>query len=241
MRTSQAKLLRFVFALGLLSFGTSAWASDAEHESSDSHGASDSASAHEPSVTESEPELPVLRIPESVHDITLPSNLWEMISGRQLLVGSVTFFPISMEVEEKTKGVLKQPAFRVQFPKGGGNFDLHQMVRPVRGTFFVRFPKELGEAGAKVFFVSRSPEIEIQGRKVGGGCHRFFEVTKGVWSASQGQGLAFNTSEDRHVLALGGSFVFVIAKGAQVEVAQVTFFDSQKKQWTCPPRGEVSK
>lgn len=207
-----------------------------------------SAGASEP--TPAEPAVKVKVIRELPGDFLVPPKLWDQLLSHSKLKevkasiegqedevtgSSVLFATLNLRLTEKNPGVLKEPVMEFQFPKGGGQIDLSQVVSGNPGTFFVKF--EIGDGRLnptfEAFHLSKARRRKFDGRIFGGGCKSFTKITKIIQSYGQGPGLAFNTTRDLHVSSLGGHFLFSWSNGDATTVTQVKFFDSTKPQYHC--------
>lgn len=205
------------------------------------------------SKNHSEPEVRhEVQLADATDDVRVPASLWDLMEGKLLPTetkpeinfaaaeksASYIFTPIQVLLDEKNEGVLKKPSMNLEFARGGGSVDLSDFVTEQRGSFFVKFnlteelnnPKDL-----KVFFVSGARKRKISEEVVGAGCNTYFDITKKFDAKFVKQGLKVNTTRDRHVSVLAGTFVFSVKKDNQVYISQVTFTDSRNKHLLCEP------
>jgi hypothetical protein len=177
------------------------------------------------------------QMPEITTDLAIPSKLWEKISPGEMQAGIVLFAPVSVVLTEKNKGVLKDSSKKVfHFPKGGGELDLAQFINDERrGTFYLNF-EFAGFSNIetpKVFFLGQTKKQKIENEILGLGCRTFVEISHALLMQQGKPGLAFNTTDSRHVIAMGGTFIFSFEKDKHIHVAQITFKDSSKENFFC--------
>lgn len=142
--------------------------------------------------------------------------------------------PVHVILTEKNPGVLVAPVIRVRFPRGGGTLDLSQWVTEKPGSFYMRFDlPEAGEDPTSSWFVSRARARKFGDEIWGAGCKKFFRLPMDLSNVSDGPGLKANTTQDRHIAVLGGTYVFGLERGRQKFVTQVSLIDSRKPHLFC--------
>lgn len=150
---------------------------------------------------------------------------------------SVQFIPLKVTFTEKNPGVLKQPAIQYVLPNGGGHIDLSKVVGTVSGSFFVKVEVDLDPKDSPSYwFVSRSKKRRIEGEIWGGGCNTFYSLDKFAEKQLFTGEFLVNTTRDRHVTLLGGSFLFASRKSRDIKIAHLTFSDTTKDQLFCENR-----
>ncbi len=151
-------------------------------------------------------------------------------SLKTTVLGEVRVFLV-----EKNPGILRHPAIEVIFPRGGGTLDLAKYLSGQRGTFFVGFEFQSLAAATqkKVVFLSQAKRRKIGGQIFGSGCNQFFDVTDKFIQAMTVEGIKVNTTQDRHIGVLGGTFLFAAEIGGETQVAQVRVVDSQNNKLFC--------
>lgn len=170
---------------------------------------------------------------ESGADVKIPVQIWDrmgVVEGRD----TITFAPARIKLIEKTSGVLVEPEIEIRLPRGGGEIDLAQFVKKnVQGTFKVLFDLEAQDAVAAdktlAFFISRTKKRKLDGEVWGAGCKKFMDIKKYLLSEGKTTGIEVNTTKNRHISVIGGTFFFSMAK----QVTQVTFKDSQQTHLFC--------
>lgn len=147
-----------------------------------------------------------------------------------------TFTPIRVILEQKNEGVLIHPKIALQLARGGGRVDLSELVTSQNGSFYLSF--ELAEEmkdskDLKVFFISDAKKRKLGHEVIGGGCQSLFDLSKKFEAQFLKSQLKLNTTRDRHLSVIGGSFVFSVKKDNQVYISQISFTDTKKKHLFC--------
>lgn len=193
-----------------------------------------------------------IQLADSTDDIRVPASLWDLMEGKILPLekkpevnfsaaeksAGYIFVPVRVLLDEKNEGVLKKPHMNLIFARGGGTIDLAEFVTEQKGSYFVKFDlaEELGHSKElKVYFVSGAKKRKIADEVVGAGCNTFFDISKKFDAQFVLQGFKVNTTRDRHISVLGGTFVFSVKKDNQIYISQVTFTDSSNKHLLCEP------
>jgi hypothetical protein len=173
----------------------------------------------------------VVEFSEFARDVKIPKQVWKElgeITGKNV----ITFGEVKVTLKEKNPGVLIEPEIHFRFPKGGGIIDLSNYIQTDNpGTLFVFIEVVEGVSGdgGKIFFIPQTKKRKIDGDVWGAGCNKYLDVKKFILGEGQKKGIEVNTTDFRHLSVIGGSFF--IANG--LEVAQVTFQDSQQKSLFC--------
>ncbi len=145
------------------------------------------------------------------------------------------FEPLKVFLIERNKGLLKGHNIALSFAPGGGELDLHDWVQPLRGSFYVAFeylPK-IEKPDTKVFFLSNSIIRKIGSDIVGSGCDKYFDLSKAVSSAMMRDGFLLNTSDQRHVSALAGTYVFASIYDRKLHLASLVIHDEEHRALQC--------
>lgn len=183
-------------------------------------------------------------------DFLLPPSLWDKllmnssvkeltasVEGQEdeLQGSSILFAPLKVQLIEKNPGVLQDPVIEYQFPKGGGQIDLKDVVTGKPGTFFVKFDLTEAQADSKfeAFHLSKARKRKFDNRVFGGGCKSYTRITAVLAASSYRKGIPVNTTRDLHVSSLGGHFILSWGNADSTSVTQVKFFDSTKPQYFC--------
>lgn len=147
----------------------------------------------------------------------------------------ILFAPVTVYLVEKNEGIVKGEAVKIELPKGGGDIDLSRYVTGNNGSFYVGFdfPEFADSTAQKVLFVSQARKRKIDDKVFGAGCNQILDITNKYMLAMKAEGLKVNTTRERHLSTLGGTFLFSAQKAGSVFVAQVSFKDSQYKNLFC--------
>jgi hypothetical protein len=129
----------------------------------------------------------------------------------------------------------------MSFAAGGGDIDLSDFVNPLKGSFYLvaEFMPDLEGATRKTFFVSNSITRQRKEERIGSGCHDYYDVTSAFNKAALGEGLLLNTTDERHVSALAGTYIFAALNVGQsrndkkLYLASLTIHDSAHRELTC--------
>lgn len=151
-------------------------------------------------------------------------------SSKEIVFSDVTVFLV-----DKNPGILKSEALRFELPRGGGEIDLSQYVTDRQGSFYVgfEFPAFTEAKQSKVLFVSKARKRRLGETVFGAGCNQILDITTKFNLAMLGEGLKVNTTRERHISTLGGTFLFSAEKGDSIYVAQVSFVDPEHKALFC--------
>lgn len=189
--------------------------------------------------------------PEFTQDIKIPTKLWDEIEkiakgeNQDAITTSIDdlastgldvhFTSIEVLLNEKNKGVLKHPSYKIKMPIGGGEIDLSTLMADKNGSFYLGFslPSEYTDLDYKVFFVSRGKKRKIDNEVIGSGCNVYFELTKEFNKKMKKEGILVNTTRYRHISLLAGNFIFVAQKEKKTLLTQVQFTDSTNKALLC--------
>lgn len=188
-------------------------------------------------------------MPAPQTDVKLPSKLWSLFENPNLEEKAETetfdqkpteFLPIKVYLHERNKGILGGFNHELSFQAGGGDLDLKDFVTEKSGSFFIGF-----EADAKVpldhlrvYFMSDSEERKLAGDVYGSGCNTYFEITSAFKKAMAKDGFLVNTTSQRHVSALAGTYFFVNEQGEKLYLTRLTIRDSRYPSLHCKKRLE---
>ena len=183
-----------------------------------------------------------IHITESPDEIQIPSRIFDLINPQNLKINLV-FVPVTLILKEKNPGILKKPELRIEYPRGGGTLDLSQWLTGRQGSFYVRFEFDEGSGhdGKKTFFVSRVRKRRVENEILGSGCRKFMEIQSALNRSAKSEGLLVNTTHQRHLAVLGGSFVFTSLQGKELRLSQVSFIDRTQSQYFCSPAEKSEK
>jgi hypothetical protein len=232
------KNLKFIFILIVLFIGFRSASLAEDHGGGHSGGGHEEAKP-EPIVEEpvDDGDMKIYKLDETGSDVRVPIKIWTEILGEgKLKADDISFTNIRVRFKEKNPGVLIDPEFIVELPRGGGEIDLFRFVKDRPGTFKIFFDvRNMAHAKkAKVFYVSKARKRKLDDQVWGVGCKKFLDVTDFVLKKSAKDGIEVNTTRSRHLSVLMGHFIFAADK----RMAQVTFKDSSQPNLNCDTSGE---
>ncbi|NUN05473.1 MAG: hypothetical protein HUU57_06910 [Bdellovibrio sp.] len=188
-------------------------------------------------------------------DIKVPTKIWELVEfksaspdaadahggghggGRAASASSknLVFSDLQIFLVEKNPGVVAGEAVKISLPKGGGTVDLSRFISNKQGTFYVgfEFPEFADVEAKKVIFISNTKKRRIGNQVFGAGCNQILDITDRFMQEMKGEGLKVNTTQERYVSVMGGTFLFAAQKGSDVFLAQVTFTNPQQAALFC--------
>ncbi len=186
-------------------------------------------------------EYQEVKVDDLPDDVKIPSKAWGLLEFKTTgeespsATKNIIFSEVNVYLVEKNPGVIQGEAVKISLPKGGGTIDLSRFVNEQRGSFYVgmEFPEFQEATGKKVFFISRARKRKIGAQVFGAGCNQFFDITDRFFKEMAVEGIRVNTTKDRHLSVLGGTFLFAAQKNNDVHVAQVTFTSSQQTALFC--------
>lgn len=148
------------------------------------------------------------------------------------------FAPLKVYLVERNDGILGGRHHQIDLASGGGDIDLAEFVKPLNGSFYfvVEFIPEVENLDRKVFYLSNALIRKRKDERVGAGCNVFFDVSRAFSKALKGQGFLINTSEQRHVSALAGTYFFAAVHEQKLYIAHLKITDSRYREILCPPR-----
>lgn len=203
-----------------------------------------------------------IKIEELAEDIKLPSTAWDLLEfktvaaapaeahgdashgegshggegeGKAAPAKNYTFSDVTVYLVQKNEGVVQGEAVKIQLPKGGGKIDLSRYISNQPGTFFVgfEFPAFETAAAKKVVFVSRTRKRKIGAQIFGAGCNQIIDITDRFLTEMKGEGIKVNTTQERYLSVIGGTFLFSAQTASDVLLAQVTFVHPQFQHLFC--------
>lgn len=181
-----------------------------------------------------------VEISESYIDTHIPKQLWEKMeevdpNEKGSKQKSYKLSSVKLILHEKNSDVLKKSHTIFSLTRGGNVFDLQDLVGATKGTFFLQFdlPEELQDPNTKIYFISNSKKRRIGEEIIGSGCGKYFDLSKNFSTHFVKKAFPVNTTKDRHVSTLAGTFLFVLKKDDQILLAQTSFTDSKMTHLLC--------
>lgn len=174
-------------------------------------------------------------------DIAIPKAFIQTIEAdlaneSKILNPVYIFIPLKVQFKEKSPETLISSSIDYVFPKGGGQLDL-QSVATGQGTFYFSFPPEqfheLPEL-EHLFYISQSPITKIDKEDFGLGCGKWIDLKKRFLDFQKPNFIRVNTTLNRHIHVLAGSYIFVFRKLNQIFLTQITLSDSKNANQLCP-------
>lgn len=185
----------------------------------------------------------VVKIDEIPEDFKIPANIWTMIekTGEEKKSGEpsssgIFYSTLKVFFTEKNPGILQNPSYLIDLPRGGGTVDLSRYLSGQHGTFYVGFElsAEFQEGtNFKVFYISNGRKRKLEDRVYGAGCHQYLEITHKFLEMMKAEGIKVNTTRQRHVTVLAGHYIFSVIKENRIYITQVTITDTQNKNLLC--------
>jgi hypothetical protein len=155
--------------------------------------------------------------------------------GKAAPAKTFTFSDIIVHLVQKNEGIVEGEAVKIHLPKGGGSIDLSRYITSQQGSFYVgiEYPAFETATAKKVVFVSRTRKRKIGAEVFGAGCNQVFDITDRFQKEMAGEGLKVNTTQERYISVIGGTFLFSAQKDNEVLLAQVTFTNPQYQHLFC--------
>ncbi len=143
--------------------------------------------------------------------------------------------PLKVYLIERNKGVLKGQNIALSFVAGGGQLDLSEYTSNLKGSYSVAFEfmPEVEKGETRVFFLSNSVLRKMSGATIGSGCNTYFELTKSFGQAMKRDGFLVNTSDQRDVSALAGTYVFAQTIDDKIHMATLVIKDDSHRALQC--------
>ncbi|WII72899.1 hypothetical protein QJS83_03315 [Bdellovibrio sp. 22V] len=188
-----------------------------------------------------------IKIEDPPEDLKVPTQAWNLMEfkvaenaddhggGGGVSQNNLIFSEVAVFLVEKNKGIVEGQALRISLPRGGGEVDLSRFIKDQRGSFYVgfEFPEFENATAKKVIFVSHARKRRIGNQVFGAGCNQFFDISEKFFTQMKGEGIKVNTTQNRHLSVLGGTFFFAAQKDKDIHLAQVTFKSSQHAPLFC--------
>lgn len=160
----------------------------------------------------------------------------DLLNESKVLTPVYLFIPLKVIFTQKSHGTLVSEKVSYSLPKGGGTLDM-QSIATGQGSFTFSFPeeqfKELPEL-EHLFYVSQSPVTKIDGEDFGLGCGKWIDLKKNFSSFQKPNFVELNTTKNRHLHVMAGSYIFIFRKLNQISLTQLTITDSKFGDSLCP-------
>lgn len=164
---------------------------------------------------------------------------------------SKEYVPLTVVLSEKpdNKGILQSHDHQLYFGPGGGVVDLADFVENRRGSYNLKviFGKgkpdgskedplnDLSKESVKVFFLSNSRRRRWEGKLIGSGCTKYFDITSFFEKSMKASGFTLNTTDHLDVTSLSGSFFFAAQVNKTLYISELSIKDSRFNSLQCRP------
>lgn len=194
------------------------------------------------------------QVAKSDKDIVIPKPLVEIIknqfekeasapmseAGAELSAAVIPrkYLGLKIMMTPKTAGVLAEP-IRFDLPRGGAIIDFSEWISATSsGSFFLKVQVEAeGDPAAaekvKVYFFSRSRKRTVDEEEMGAGCNKYMDLTQFYQKTLSRDGVRANTTDQRHLSLLAGTFYFIYSAPDALHLASLTFEDPRYPSIQC--------
>jgi hypothetical protein len=184
-------------------------------------------------------------------EIKLPSVMWDLLEQKKLIdaKGKIVanpeistkfeqnvFVGMVVHLREKTPGILGGKNYELKAMKSGMSLDLAHYIKMDKGTFIISFEPAytLDSKTAQVLFLNQSIKRELAHQVLGGGCGKFYDITKAYLKDLRQGGIEVNVTDGRHVSLLAGTFFIRVSHETGVRaLTQLTITDSNHPELLC--------
>ena len=162
------------------------------------------------------------------------------MSNSEILVNANHKY-LSMQVilDDDHSGALKGPT-QFTLPRGGGGIDFAEYVKTKRANFKLRIKVFVDDEnskeiinGLKVYFVSNAPIKKRSDALYGAGCNKYLDISSFFKKSLSGAGLVLNTTEQRYLGVVGGTFYLIYARNNELYLGAIKFYDSRYPDELC--------
>lgn len=164
---------------------------------------------------------------------------------------SKEYVPMTVRLIEKpdNKGILQSHDHQLFFGAGGGVIDLADFVENRRGSYYLQIefgkgkadenndvvPKDFSKETVKVFYLSNSRRRKWDGKIIGSGCYKYYDITSFFEKSMKANGFLLNTTDHLDVTTIGGSFFFAAQINKTLYISQLSIKDSRFHSIQCRP------
>ena len=188
-------------------------------------------------------------------EVKIPASLWEKLLAlvapaktpgkptpekegakeKEAATPETSLEPLKVYLVERNKGVLKGQNIALSFVSGGGELNLPDYTANLRGSYYIAFEfmPDVENLDTKVFFVSNSVIRKVGGNVLGTGCDTYFDLTKRFANAMKQDGFLVNTSDQRDVSALAGTYVFAAVVDGKLHMSTLVISDDVHRALQC--------
>lgn len=181
-------------------------------------------------------------MPSPAVDVQLPTKLWLLFENPTLEVRNenapqkqTEFMGLKVYLYERNRGLLGGENHRLIFPPAGGELDLREFVQDKSGSYYfaVEPISKALKPDLKVYFLSNGQERKLGNETYGAGCNTYFDITSSFRKAMEKEGFLLNTTDQRDISAIAGTFFFVIDDGQRMQLARLTVKDTRYPSLHC--------
>lgn len=203
-------------------------------------------------------ELRKMSMKASVFNPKVPSDLWDKVEEQYNMGGVDEYseeldrkktkmdppkkvFSMKVKLIEKNIGSLSGLNYELDFGSSGNFLDLKDFLNEdKRGSFFlsidllpdIEFDGQV-KPSFKVFHLSNSKKLKIDGEVHGNGCNEFRDITSFYLAQRAKGGFLVSSKSARHISLLAGTFVFVAVDNETLYFSSLTVTDSRYLNFTC--------
>lgn len=188
-----------------------------------------------------------VKFEELSEDVKVPTKAWDLLEFKTAAaeeegaspptkaLKNLVFSEVFVYLVQKNEGVIEGESIKITLPRGGGTIDLGKYVTNTKGSFFVGFdfPSFATASKKKVIFVSNTRKRRLEDKIVGAGCNQILDISTRFIKAMEAEGLKVNTTQERYLSVLGGTFLFSAQEDNDIHLAQVTFKNSAHAPLFC--------
>jgi hypothetical protein len=143
---------------------------------------------------------------------------------------------ITVYLIEKTPDVLGGQNYELNYPPGGGLLDYRVFVPESKdGTFFIKikYGSEMDAKETRIYYLSNAKIREVDGKPLGNGCDRYFDITHYWKKSMDGEGLMLNTKNFRHISVTAGTLFFVAPYRGKLRISHLSLKDTRHRDLLC--------
>lgn len=149
-------------------------------------------------------------------------------------------FDLKLYIQGETSGVVRQN-IRIDIPRAGGIVDLASHLSDRRGFFTLGFELAVAEenvdlSALRVFYLSHARQRQLGDETLGAGCQIWMDITGYFHEQALRSGIWANTTDQRHVSLLAGTYIFTLVAGESLYLSTLTIQDSRYSQLQCSPK-----
>lgn len=195
--------------------------------------------------------LEVIEVHEFPQEVKVASVAWDILEEKKsfdshgkIVANKETsshleeniFVGVTVNLREKTHGILGGKNFQIKATKSGLMLDLSRYVKLEKGTFQISMDSDhpIDPAKVQVLFQSQSIQRKDKDQTLGSGCGKIFDLTSAFLKKIRDPGIEVNVTDGRHVSVLAGTFFIRVynEKGVRA-LTQLTITDTNRPDLLC--------